>query len=45
MRLTGLFDHIGEDQIFLSVDAAASNFEQRDQKEQLTPSISDTPVP
>jgi len=41
MRLTGLFDHIGEDHIFLSVDAAASNFEQRDQEAQLTPSISD----
>jgi MFS superfamily sulfate permease-like transporter len=40
MRLTGLFDHIGEDHIFLSVDAAASNFEQRDQEAQLTPSIS-----
>ena len=45
MRLTGLFDHIGEDHIFLSVAAAASNFEQRDQEEQLTPSISDTPAP
>jgi SulP family sulfate permease len=45
MRLTGLFDHIGEDHIFLSVAAAASNFEQQDQGEQLTPSISDTPTP
>jgi MFS superfamily sulfate permease-like transporter len=45
MRLTGLFDHIGEDHIFLSVAAAASNFEQQDQEEQLTPSISDTPAP
>ena len=45
MRMTGLFDHIGEDHIFLSVAAAASNFEQRDQEEQLTPSISDTPAP
>jgi high affinity sulfate transporter 1 len=45
MRLTGLFDHIGEDHIFLSVAAAVSNFEQQDQEEQLTPSISDAPVP
>ena len=45
MRLTGLFDHIGEDHIFLSVATAVSNFEQQDQEVQLTPSISDTPAP
>jgi MFS superfamily sulfate permease-like transporter len=44
MRLTGLFDHIGEDHIFLSVAAAASNFEQRDQEEHLRPLNSDTPT-
>ncbi len=31
MRVTGLFDHIGEDHIFLSVAAAVSDFEQRNQ--------------
>jgi sulfate permease, SulP family len=41
MRLTGLFDHIGEDHIFPSVAAAASDFTQGAQEEQLTPLISD----
>jgi MFS superfamily sulfate permease-like transporter len=31
MRVTGLFDHIGEDHVFLSVAAAVSDFEQRNQ--------------
>ena len=44
MRKTGLFDHIGEDHIFLSVAEAAAHFEQRDQQEHLTPSISDLPA-
>ena len=44
MRLTGLFDHIGEDHIFLSVAAAASSFEPQDQEDLHTPLISNTPT-
>jgi sulfate permease, SulP family len=33
MKLTGLFDHIGEDHVFLSVTAAVASFERRSQQE------------
>jgi hypothetical protein len=37
MRLTGLLEHIGEEHIYLSVDAAVRAFEARPAKEIIPP--------